>query len=330
MWRDEERWTYFMGGNPIYSHAHDDLRMFRLTAAQLIDTGTCRACEIIRTFGVSKSSIDRALRLYREEGAEGFFRNRRSARARGSIMTPEVIQQAQELLEAHASRRAISDELEIPYTALAKAIEDGRLHESEPHQQFCSTKSDRSTKDADAAEGMGTGCTRLGERILAALGVLDGAQIRFEPCCDVPYGGVLCALPALLSNGLLSGIDKSLGKLGGYYNSLHVLLLLGFMALTRIKTVESLRGKAPHHGRPGESPPTPKADARREGSPAAAGRRPWRVPSHAARCGRIARARKDPSPERRSPAAASLALSYRASFGGPRPGRVSFRRRSGG
>ena len=35
------------------------------------------------------------------------------------------------------------------------------------------------------------------------------------------------------------------GKLGAYYHALHVLLLLGFMALARIKTVESLRGKAP-------------------------------------------------------------------------------------
>ena len=59
VWRDDSRWTYFIGSYPIYSHACDDLRMFRLTAAQLIDTGNCRACEIIKTCGVSKSSINR-------------------------------------------------------------------------------------------------------------------------------------------------------------------------------------------------------------------------------------------------------------------------------
>jgi len=243
VWREQERWTYFMGANPIYSHAHDDLRMFRLITAQLIDTGTCRSCEIIRTFGVSKSSIDRAVRRYREEGAEAFFQ-RRCSRRRGTVMTPDVIKQAQGLLDACASRRAVADELEIPYATLVKAIHDGRLHESDAEAPS-SAKSNRSAKDAEAAEGMGTACTRPGERMLAALGMLDGAQIRFEPCLDVPYGGVLCALPALLSNGLLSGVDKSLGKLGGYYHALHVLLLLAFMALGRIKTVESLRGKAP-------------------------------------------------------------------------------------
>ena len=119
----------------------------------------------------------------------------------------------------------------------------GGLHEPEGSVPG-STKSDRNIKDAEAADGMGTACTRSGERILAALGLLNGAEIRFEPCRDVPYGGILCALPALLSNGLLSGIG-TLGKLGGYYHGLHVLLLLGFMALARIKTAESLRGKAP-------------------------------------------------------------------------------------
>jgi len=242
VWRDKDRWTYFMGVYPVYSHAHGDLRMFRLTAAQLISTGTCRASDIIKTFGVSKSSIDRALRKYRKGGAEAFFQARCSHRS-GTVMTPDVIQESQRLLDAYASRQEVADELEIPYETLVKAIQDGRLHE--PEGEAPSAKSDRSAKDAQAAEGMGTACTRPGERLLAAVGLLDGAQMRFEPCRDVPYGGVLCALPALLSNGLLSGMDKCLGKLGGYYHALHVLLLLGFMALARIKTIESLRGKAP-------------------------------------------------------------------------------------
>lgn len=242
VWRDKERWTYFVGSHPVYSHGADDLRMFRLTAAQLIDTGNCRACEIIKTFGVSKSSVDRAVRRYREGGAEAFF-ERRSRHGSGTVMTPEVLGQAQRMLAAYDSRRTVANELEVPYATLVKAIQDGRLREP---KRFAagSSKSDRSVKDTEAAEGMGTGCTRPGERILAAVGKLSGAQTRFELCRDVPYGGILCALPALLSNGLLSGIG-TLGKVGGYYHGLHVLLLLGFMALARIKTAESLRGKAP-------------------------------------------------------------------------------------
>ena len=241
VWRDEERWTYFIGSHPVYSHGAADLRMFRLTVAQLIDTGNCRACDIIKTFGVSKSSVDRAVRRYRGEGAEAFFKHR-SRRGTGTIMTSEVLERAQRMLNAYDSRRTVADELDVPYATLVKAIQDQRLQEP-IRPSPVSTKSDRSIIDAEAAEGMGTACTRAGERILSAVGVLNGAEMRFEPCHDVPYGGILCALPSLLSNGLLSGIG-TLGKLNGYYHALHVLLLLGFMALARIKTVEKLRGKA--------------------------------------------------------------------------------------
>jgi hypothetical protein len=99
--------------------------------------------------------------------------------------------------------------------------------------------------DAQAVEGMGTACTRVEERTLAAFGVFDGAPVRFEPCLDVPKGGVLCALPSLLMNGLLNGIEKLEGKVKGYYRCFHILILLAFMALCRMKTVEQLRGHAP-------------------------------------------------------------------------------------
>ena len=72
-----------------------------------------------------------------------------------------------------------------------------------------------------------------------------GASIEFETCLDVPKGGVLCALPALLSNGLLKDIEQHLGKLTGYYQTFHILLLLAFMGLCRIKNAEQLREHSP-------------------------------------------------------------------------------------
>ena len=61
---------------------------------------------------------------------------------------------------------------------------------------------------------------------------------------DVPMVGLLCALPAILANGLLSGIDK-LGKIQGYYSLTQILLVLVFMMFARIRSVEQLRGYAP-------------------------------------------------------------------------------------
>ncbi len=53
---------------------------------------------------------------------------------------------------------------------------------------------------------------------------------RFEICRDVSFGGVLCALPALEANGLFRHIHDCLARLRGYYNTLHVIILLAHMA----------------------------------------------------------------------------------------------------
>jgi hypothetical protein len=241
VWRGESSWTYFLGCHPVYEHAPDDLRMFRFCTALLINTGNCKSCEIMKVFGVSKSSIDRSLRLVRKDGVQAFFKQR-ARRGSCTIMTPEIISSAQLMLNEFYSRRTISDELQISYSTLSKAIQDGRLNQPKL-PLLVRTKSERSLADAAAAAGMGTACTRTSERLLCAVGELSGAKTDFEACHDVPHGGVICALPALLSNGLLSGI-KALGKLGGYYQKTHILLLLAFMALSRIKTVEKLRGVA--------------------------------------------------------------------------------------
>ncbi|MCP4345298.1 MAG: hypothetical protein GY795_07205 [Desulfobacterales bacterium] len=243
VWREEDRWTYFMGFYPIYSHDAKDLRMFRMVTAQLVESGACRQVDILNTFGVSKSSADRSQRKLRQGGTEAFFKPRQGRKG-GSVLTPSVLEKAQGLLNQGYSRREISDELNVKSDTLRKAISDGRLHEPD-RTGPATTKSSRTQTDAAAADGMGTACTRVEERSLVAFGEFISASIQFESCLDVPNGSVLCALPALLANGLLEKSNEILGKVKGYYTIIHVLLLLAFMALSRIKVVEKLRGIAP-------------------------------------------------------------------------------------
>lgn len=244
VWREAEQWTYFVGTYPIYWHRADDRRLFRLVSSQLIHAGACRHKDIIDTFGVSKSSVNRALKKLREEGAEAFFKPREGGPRGGSVLTAQKLDQAQGLLDQGYSRGALVEELEVKPDTLRKALKAGRLHESTP-PETATSKSSRDGVDARAAEGLGTACTRTEERVVAAFGGSEGAAVRFEPCLDVPNAGVLCALPALLANGLLEGAEQLLGKLKGYYRTVPILLLLAFMGLCRIKTIEQLRGQAP-------------------------------------------------------------------------------------
>ncbi len=238
-----ECWTYFLGAFAIGKHAASDRRMFQVITSQLIDSGSCRQAEIIRSFGVAKSNVARALRRYRAGGVEAFFEPRRARRG-GTVLSSEVVEAAQGLLDQGYRRNEVAEELGVKRDTLRKAIAEGRLYERPVRTG--ADKSARSVEDAAVGELMGTACTRISERVLAAVGKLPGgAPVRFEACRDVPYGGVLCALPALILNGLIEGADRYLHDLGGYYRAVHVLLLMGFMALCRIKTVEQLRGEAP-------------------------------------------------------------------------------------
>ena len=73
VFRDDHRWTYFLRGTPVYFHRPDDYRMFRLVTSQMIDAGICRHRDIIETFGVSKSSVNRWLKKFRDGGIEAYF-----------------------------------------------------------------------------------------------------------------------------------------------------------------------------------------------------------------------------------------------------------------
>ncbi|WP_320042530.1 hypothetical protein [uncultured Desulfobacter sp.] len=97
VYQKDGQWTYFLGEYPIYSHKADDLALFRLTTAQLIDSGACKQIDIIKTFGVSKSSLIRAQKKYRERGSNAFFSQRQNFRKKGTVLTPEVLEQAQDL-----------------------------------------------------------------------------------------------------------------------------------------------------------------------------------------------------------------------------------------
>ena len=93
---------------------------------------------------------------------------------------------------------------------------------------------------------MGRGATATIERLAASLGVLAEVSPRFSAAAmDLSKGGVLLALPALLASGLLRHSRKYFQLPKGFYGLTTIFLLLAFMALARLKSVEALRYYAP-------------------------------------------------------------------------------------
>ncbi len=89
------------------------------------------------------------------------------------------------------------------------------------------------------------GATDTTGRLLSSIFKAGPVEPQFDPCLDVPNGGVLLGLPALLAMGLLRHTEKYFCLPQGYYSLKSIFLLLAFMALARIRTIESLRYCSP-------------------------------------------------------------------------------------
>lgn len=92
---------------------------------------------------------------------------------------------------------------------------------------------------------MGYGTTRQLDRVLASCGLLLSADMRFICADDVPQGGVLFALPALLTEGLLRHTRSLYSLPPGYYPLESIFLYLALLALVRCPSLEQTRYEAP-------------------------------------------------------------------------------------
>ena len=111
---------------PVFVHDEHDIDSFRMITAQFCVNGNTKQAEIARAFGVPKISIKRAVKLYREAGPKGFYAKRKG---RGpAVLTPVVLEQAQQLLDEGLETPQVADQLGIKRDTLSKAVRAGRLH----------------------------------------------------------------------------------------------------------------------------------------------------------------------------------------------------------
>ncbi len=237
--------TYYHGHLAVFKHNVNDISSFRLMTSQLYLNGAAKQIEISRAFGVTPISVKRSVKLFLEKGSEGFYETRGTRG--GAVLPKPVLGQAQQLLDQGCDLSDVSEELGIKKDTLRKAVSSGRLrivNKAEKNEgPDSNAKSTRSIEDNLAPMGMGASNTL--ERVAASIGGLPATVPSFTPSLDVPNAGVLFALPALLAVGLLKHTREYFVLPPGFYQLETIFLLLAFMALARIKTVEDLRYCAP-------------------------------------------------------------------------------------
>ncbi len=124
--REDGKVVYFHGLLPVFQHEEKDLRSFRMYTSQLIGNGTVRQRDIVRAFGVPLATVKRYMKIHRQQGSAGFFQQPR--RRSANVLTAEVKQRAQALLDEGKSVPEVSSETGVAGNTLHKAIQAGRLH----------------------------------------------------------------------------------------------------------------------------------------------------------------------------------------------------------
>ena len=259
---------YFFNLEPFDCHPADDRRALLLRAARLHVVSGVPQADIMAAFHLSRPTVARAVKRYRERGEDAFFEPRRG-RGR-TVVDDEMADKAAKLLASGISGSACARQLGIPVSTFhenrgAGVIADPtRAPAAVAHapqavaatdhpasavaaQTEPAAATDRASRDArDKHAPMGRAARDVEGRMLASAGLMTEAKPVFAaPAHGVAHGGVLAALPMLLRAGLLGAANRLFRLPNGFYGLTTILLFVAFMTLARVRNPESLRYQAP-------------------------------------------------------------------------------------
>ena len=259
---------YFFNLEPFDCHPADDRRAMLLRAAKLHVVSGVPQADIMAAFHLSRPTVARAVKRYRERGEDAFFEPRRG-RGR-TVVDARMAVEAAKLLASGISGSACARQLGIPVSTFNENRRAGVIADptrapaavADAPQAVAATDhpasadarqtdpppaTDRATRDArDKHAPMGRAARDVEGRMLASAGLMTEAEPVFAaPAHAVAHGGVLAALPMLLRAGLLGAANRLFRLPDGFYGLTTILLFVAFMTLARVRNPDSLRYQAP-------------------------------------------------------------------------------------
>ena len=117
--------VYFSSLQPVFQHAEDDLRSFRMFTSTLIDMGEARQVDIVEAFEVPLATVKRYLKVLRVHGKKGFFTEqpRRSA----AVLNDEMRLTVERLIAEGKTVPEVAKTSGVKANTLHKAMRAGRL-----------------------------------------------------------------------------------------------------------------------------------------------------------------------------------------------------------
>jgi|GEM_PF-289901 len=238
--KQDGRMTSFNGSMPVFVHEEEDVASLRMITAQFCVNGNAKQADIVRAFGVTKINLKRAVKRYRQEGPKGFYV---PPKRRGpAVLTPPVLAAAQQLLDEGLETPQVADRLGIKRDTLRKAVGAGRLHKTVKKRCRADHQERALERRPHGPHGRGGG---------GRGGPFGRQRRRARRGGPGLYCGAGRAQrwPALCHAGLARRRSARRGERHlqlpkGYYGLDSLLLLLAFMALARMESIEALRYSA--------------------------------------------------------------------------------------
>ena len=274
-----------VAGLPVHHYSIQDAVAAAYAMVLLVDAGYATQKEVAVAFGCSERTVRRHQQRYAQGGMTALATRCgwRPGRRRIASKRLHIIER---LRAAGVSNREIAHRLGItenaireqvgpsergmqqqvlllanpcestqPTTASATASTNSSCAQIEPARTTmldawpCASPNGPASEDAQPLAAMSLDAdptNRIGDRLLACLGLLDDAAPVFGEAKVVPSAGVLCALPVLVASGIFASAHKIYGAIGpAFYGLRTTLLTLLLMALLRIKRPEALKEHDP-------------------------------------------------------------------------------------
>lgn len=129
------RVCYIYGHLPVFQHEEKDVWSFRMFTSQMIVNGTVKPKEIVQTFRVPMGTVKRYMKVYRDQGARGFYEPK-PRHSSASVLKGEVLERAQACLDQGQSVAEVAKEVQVLGNTIHKAIRVGRLRQPQKKAQL--------------------------------------------------------------------------------------------------------------------------------------------------------------------------------------------------
>jgi prepilin-type processing-associated H-X9-DG protein len=235
----------FVFGLATFNYASGDQAGRRLAAVQLVTTKIASVAEVASAFGVNAATLWRWTTAFGSTGVVGLVAERPGPR-RASKLTPAVVARIVALDASGLTLRQIAAKAEVAPATVRVALGRVGSREQVPAQKSPAGDVEDingavAEQDGDIGERAVEGLVvlaapvpRTAERVAARFGDLVEAAVVITEGAQLPLAGLLLALPALETTGLLDIAAEVFPPMNkGFYGLRATLLMTLFMALLR-------------------------------------------------------------------------------------------------